>query len=219
MLERSRRVELALECALGLILGARVEAGVNAQARPGEILLVVVAAQRATHEVEVRRVVGPGGAARDAERGARRGGRLGRRDDPLIGHDFQHQVAARAGALGVAARIVVRRPAHDRDQQRYLREVELRERLAEVELAREPEAVDGAVAVLPEEDLIDIGVHEIGLGEMRIERHRHDRLTQLPREGLAGAEEVAAHQLLREGAAALLDLAGAHVDPRRAQHR
>ena len=211
--------QLALERALGLILGARIEAGVNAQARLGEILLVIVAPQRAAHEIEIRRVVGARRAGGDAKRRAGRGSRLGRLDDALIGEDFQHQVAPCARALGMAARIVVGRPAHDRDQQRNLRQVELRERLAEVELAREPEAVDGAVAVLAEEDLIDIGVHEIGLGEVRIERHRHDRLAQLSRERLAGIEEVAAHQLLREGAAALLDLAGAHVDPGRAQHR
>jgi hypothetical protein len=82
---------------------------------------------------------------------------------------------------------------HDRDQQRHLRQIELGERLAEVELAGKPEAVDGAVAVLAEEDLIDVGVHEIGLGEVRVERQRHHRLAQLARERLPGIEEVAAH--------------------------
>ena len=39
-------------------------------------------------------------------------------------------------------------------------------------------------AILAEEDLIDIGIHEIRFGEVRIERHRHDRLAQLARERL-----------------------------------
>ena len=78
--------------------------------------------------------------------------------------------------------------------------------------------MDRTAAVLAEEDLIDIGVHEIGLAEVRIERHRHDRLAQLARQRLARGEKVAAHQLLGEGAGALLDLSGARVHPQRAQN-
>src|SRR5690606_41936105 len=47
-------------------------------------------------------------------------------------------------ALGVAARIVVRRSTHNRDQQRNLVHVELGQRFAEVEAARQAEAVHRA---------------------------------------------------------------------------
>src|SRR5207248_138750 len=135
------------------------------------------------------------------------------------GHDLEDEVAAGARALGMAPRVVVRGSTDHRDEERHLREVELGERLAEIELAGEPEAVNGAIAVLAEEDLVDVGVHEIRLGEVRIQRHRHDRFANLARERLSRAEEVASHQLLREGAPALLDLPGAHVHPESAQHR
>src|SRR5262249_2989119 len=136
----------------------------------------------------------------------------------LLRHLAQYQVAARECTLRMAPRIVVRGSAHDRDQQRHLRKIELRKWLAEVELTREPEAVNGTVSILTEEDLIDVGIHEIGLAEVCIERHRHGGLAQLAREGLARAQEVTAHQLLRERASSLLDLVGAHVDPGGAQH-
>ena len=211
--------ELVVERLLGLLLGARFEAGVDAQARLGEVLVVIVAPQGAAHEVEVRGVIRTRRAAADTERLVRGRARLPGSHDPLVGHDLEDQVAARPRALGVAPRIVIRGSADHRDQQRHFRQVELRERLAEIELAGEAKAVNRAVAVLTEEDLVDVRVHEIGLGEVRIQRHRHDRFTHLARQRLPRTEEVAAHQLLRERAAALLDLAGAHVDPQRAQHR
>ena len=77
--------------------------------------------------------------------------------------------------------------------------------------------MDGALPVLPEEDLVDVGVHQVRLGEVRIERHRHERLAHLARQRLARVQEVAAHQLLRERARALLDLPGARVHPQGAQ--
>ena len=211
--------QLALERVLGLLLGARIEAGVDLEARLGEILVVIVATERAAHEIEVRRVVGAGGPARDPERPPRSGSGLLGLHDALLGHDLEDQVAAGARALGMAPRVVVRGSTDHRDEERHLREVELGERLAEIELAGEPEAVNGAIAVLAEEDLVDVGVHEIRLGEVRIQRHRHDRFANLARERLSRAQEVASHQLLREGAPALLDLPGAHVHPERAQHR
>ena len=47
--------------------------------------------------------------------------------------------------------VVVRRSAHQRHQQRDLGEIELRERLAEIELARETKAVHRALAILAED--------------------------------------------------------------------
>ena len=79
----------------------------------------------------------------------------------------------------MATRIVVSRSAHDRDEQRELVQVELRERLPEVELAREPEAVHRAVAVLAEIDLVDVGVHQVGLVVAKLERDGHEGFVSL----------------------------------------
>ncbi len=116
-------------------------------------------------------------------------------------------------------RVVVRRPTHHGHQQRNLRQVQLRERLAEIELARETEPVHGALAVLPEIDLVHVGVHEIRLREVRLERDRHRRFAQLAAQRLIGRQEVAAHELLREGAAALCDAARFRGSPTRARDR
>src|SRR5205823_5572621 len=130
-----------------------------------------------------------------------------------------NQVATLPDTLRMAAGIVVGRAADDRNEQRHFRQIELGQRLAEVELAGEPEPVDGAIAILAEKDLIDVGVHEIGLAEVRIERDRHDRLARLAPQRLPRIEKIASDQLLCQGAAALLDLACAHVDPQRARNR
>ena len=61
-----------------------------------------------------------------------------------IGEFLQHEVAARARAVGMFARIVIGRPFDQPDQQRELTDVELIEGLGEVILAAEPEAVDRA---------------------------------------------------------------------------
>ncbi len=116
-------------------------------------------------------------------------------------------------------RIVVGGAAHDGDQQAEFGEVKLTERLAEVELACKAKAVHGAITVLAQVDLIDIGIHEIRLGEMQLERDRHERFVHLAAHRLARIEEVALHQLLGERAAALRDLVCAQVHPQRAQHR
>ena len=173
--------QLALERALGLILRAWLEARVDAQPRFGQVLIAIVAAQRPAYEIEVCGVIGARGSRGDSERPTRGRGGIGRLDDALLGHLLQDEIAAGECTLRMASWIVVGGPAHDGDQQRHLRQVELGQGFAEVELAGEAKTVNGAVAVLPEEDLVDVGVHEIGLGEMRVQRHRHDRLAELPR--------------------------------------
>ena len=99
--------------------------------------------------------------------------------EPFVGHALQHEVAPLARAIGVTARVVVRGTAHLGDEQRELVQLELCERLAEVELAREPEAVHCARAVLAEIDLVDVGVQQIALVVAHLERHGHERFAQL----------------------------------------
>src|SRR5690606_24312422 len=72
------------------------------------------------------------------------------RDDALRRELLEHEVAAGERALRMPLRVVVRRPAHLRDGQRELVQLELIERLAEVEPAAETEAVNRARAVLCE---------------------------------------------------------------------
>ena len=55
----------------------------------------------------------------------------------------------------------------------------LRKRLAEIELARETEAVHCAVAVLAEIDLVDVRVHQVLLAEVELQQHGHERLLDL----------------------------------------
>src|SRR5690349_24825182 len=111
----------------------------------------------------------------------------------------------------MAARIVVRGAAHLRHEQRELVQLELSERLAEVELAREPEAMDRARAVLTEINLVDVGVQDFALAVAQLERDGHEGLSDLAppsREAAARVrQEVAAHQLLGQSAGAFADLA------------
>ena len=76
-----------------------------------------------------------------------------------------------------------------------------------------------APAVLAEVNLVDVGVHDVRLLEPRFEDERHDRFLALAPQRAAAVEEIALDQLLRQRAAALLDLPGAHVDEQRAQDR
>ena len=155
----------------------------------------------------------------DAERLRRGALRFLVGDHALLGQHAQHEVAAGQRAIGVAPRVVVRGSADDRHHRRDFRKAELRQRLAEVELAREPEAVDRARAVLPEIDLVDVGVHDVRLLEATLENDGHHRFLGLAPQRAPAVEEVALHQLLGQRAAALLDLPGAHVDEHRAQDR
>jgi hypothetical protein len=97
-------------------------------------------------------------------------------------------------------------------------QIELGERLAEVELAREAEAVHRACAVLAEIDLVDVRGHEVVFVIAQLERDRHERLAQLARPAALVAQEVAAHELLRERARTLADLARRKIYQRSAQH-
>ena len=77
----------------------------------------------------------------------------------------------------------------------------------------------GAPAVLAEVNLVDVGVHDVRLLEACLENHGHHGFLGLAAQRPAAVEEVALDELLGQRAAALLDLAGAHVDERRPQDR
>jgi hypothetical protein len=137
---------------------------------------------------------------------------------PFVRHALQHEIAPLARAIGVTARIVVRRASNLGDQQRELVQLELGERFAEVKLARESEAVNGASAILAQVDLVDVCVQQIALVVTDFERHGHERFAQLARPRALVRQEVAPDQLLRQRARAFANLAGRHVDEQRARH-
>ena len=214
-------LEFRGERRLGFLLQQRIERAEYRETSLGQVRFLVVRPELPAHEIEERRVKDRAlvSSLGDAERFLRGGLRFFPGDDVLLGQHAQHHVAASQRAVRMAARIVVRGPADDRNHGRNLRKAELRQRLAEVELAREAEAVDCASAVLPEINLVDIGVHDVRLLEATLEDDGHHRFLGLAPQRAPAVEEIALHQLLGQRAAALLDLPGAHVDEHRPQDR
>ena len=175
----------------------------------------------AAHQVEKGRVVAralPAGLG-DAERTRAGASGVIDRDHALRREQLEHQVAALERALRVPARVVVGRPADDRDHEGDLMKLELGEWLTEIELARETEAVHGALAVLPEIDLVDVGVHDVRLLEARLENHGHHCLLDLAAQRSPAVEEVVLDELLGQRAPALLDLPRADIGEKRTQDR
>src|SRR5882757_6603437 len=78
--------------------------------------------------------------------------------------------------------------------------------------------MNGAVAVLPQEDLIDVGIHEIGLAEMGVEGNGHGRLAHLAYRRTPRVEKVVLDELLGQRAAALLNLTRAQIGPHRTRN-
>ncbi len=211
--------ELPVQRELGLLLSTRLQAGVDPQACLGQILLAIVASQHAAHEVEIARIVGADAACQNTQRFPGRGLCRLAAHDSLVRHELEHEVTSRLSTSRMTTGIVIGGSAHDRDHRCDFGQIQLRQRFAEIELARKPEAMHRPVAVLAEEDLVDVGVHEIGLAEMRLEREGHDGLLHLARYRAPRIEEVAPDELLGERAAALLELARPHIDPQRPQER
>ncbi|MNE07934.1 hypothetical protein D3C80_1005740 [compost metagenome] len=73
--------------------------------------------------------------------------------------------------------------------------------------------MDGALAVLAEEHLVQVGLEDLALVVVQLQQHRHHGLGGLARDAaLVGQIEVL-HQLLGQGTAALAQLAGRGIDP------
>ncbi|MNQ38873.1 hypothetical protein D3C85_524670 [compost metagenome] len=73
--------------------------------------------------------------------------------------------------------------------------------------------MDGALAVLAEEHLVQVGLEDLALVVVQLQQHRHHGLSGLARDAaLVGQVEVL-HQLLGQGTAALAQLAGRGIDP------
>ena len=115
----------------------------------------------------------------------------------------QDEIAALERALWVAVGVVVRRALDQADQQRRLCEREVLHFLAKIELRGQPDAVDGAVAVLAEVDLVEVRFEDFGLVVVQLQQHRHDELGELALQGALRSQEEVLDELLGERAAAL----------------
>jgi hypothetical protein len=111
----------------------------------------------------------------------------------------------------VASRVVKRRSSDLRDEERDLVQLELRQRLAEIEAAGQTEPVDGPSAVLREVDLVDVRLKQCVLVVPELECNGHEGFADLSPERPFGGQKVAAHELLCQRAAALLNLSCSHV--------
>ena len=131
---------------------------------------------------------------------------------------LQHEVAPRAGAVGVSARVIIGRTLDQPDQQRQFTDVEFGEGLGEVILAGKSEAVDRARAVLAEIHLVEVGHQDFLLGKVRLEPQCHHGLGRLPAEGLLVRQKVIFHELLGQRTATLHHTAGPQVGPERAHY-
>ena len=123
----------------------------------------------------------------------------------------QYGIAACLGALRVTARVVITGAFEQRHQGRQLVGFQLFQRAAKVELSAQAHAVDGAVAVLAQVHLVQIGLENLLLAVMQLEQHRHRHFHQLARQGAILGEPEILHQLLGQGAAALDQAAGLDV--------
>ncbi len=106
--------------ALRASLRARVETRVYGEPRGGQIRLGIVPLQVPADQVEIGWHVA---AARRAQSERRRGGAFCIRgiDQVRVRNHLQHEVATRAGALGMLARIVIGRSLDQPNQQREFR--------------------------------------------------------------------------------------------------
>ena len=208
-------LQIQLQCALRGRLRARIEARVHGKARGSEIRLGVVALQMAPDQIEIGGYVTAAGR-HQPKRGCGGALRSGGVDQMRLGELLQHEIAPRARAVGMFARIVIGRPFDHPDQHRDFTGIELGERLGEVILAAESEAMDCTRTVLAEIHLVEVGDEDFLFGEMRLEPRRHDRLGRLPVESLLVRQEVILDELLRQRAATLHHVTGPQVRPQRA---
>jgi len=131
----------------------------------------------------------------------------------LLGDQVEDQVTPRQRTVRVTPRVVIRRPLDHANQQGDLVQFQLRQRLAEEELAGQAEAMHGALAILADEYFVEVGLEDLALVVMHFQQHGHHRFSQLTGEAtLAGQVEVF-HQLLGQGTAALAHRTGRSVDP------
>src|SRR5439155_6301344 len=101
-------------------------------------------------------------------------------------------------------------------EQRRFGEGEIPRRFAEIVSRRGAYAVNGAVSILAEVDLVEISLEDRPLVIAQLEDQRDGGLAKLAEGSPSGGEEEVLGQLLGQGAAALHHGAGAQVGDQRA---
>ena len=87
------------------------------------------------------------------------------------------------------------------------------QRLAEVVLAGQAEAVNGALSVLTEKHLVEVRLEDFPLVVMQLQQQGHRRFHRLAAEGAFAGQEEVLHQLLGQGTTALAQPAGTDIHP------
>ena len=133
----------------------------------------------------------------------------------------QGEVAAVQRALGIATRVVMRRPLDDADQQRDLFGGQRIELAPEPELRSRRHTVDSLAAPLAHVHLVHVRLQDGAFVVTHLQDQGEQDLVELAAYGdfLADAQQAAAGQLLGQRAGALLALAcGTHGDPERTHY-
>ena len=118
------------------------------------------------------------------------------------------------GALRFLARIVHARPFDHADQGGEFVQFQPVQWAIEVEMAGQPETVDGTIGVLAEIDFVEVGFENLILAVVHLQQQRHQHLGGLARERAFRGEEEILDQLLGERAAALDALSGHGLEQR-----
>ncbi len=127
--------------------------------------------------------------------------RLG--DDILAQHLLQHHVAPLQRQFRMFARIIHRGPLDHAHQHCDLLRLQPVQRPVEIEIAGQAKAVNRAVAILPEKNLVEIGLENLILAVVHLQQQRHQHLVRLARQRALRRQEEILDQLLGERAAAL----------------
>ena len=106
------------------------------------------------------------------------------REEALVVHQPQHDVAPAHGPLGVRARVVERGELGQRRECGRFRDVQLGRVLAEVDLRRGLDSVGPGAEV----DLVEIQLEDRVLGKVALDLHGHPRFLELPGERLLAAD-------------------------------
>src|SRR3989304_787367 len=135
---------------------------------------------------------------------------------PRLLHLVGHHVPAAEGRLGVVEGVRGVGRTDEGGDEGGLRHREVLQVLAEEDLRRLTDAVDAERASLPEVHIVQVELEDVVLAGAALEDDREVRFEELPAESPLRGEEVVLHQLLGEGAGALLDLSAPEVVHERA---
>ncbi len=205
----------------GLALQNRINAGEHAQTAGGDLAHAVALTQFALRPVQHGRNFSAQRARRlhDAQRLLLPAlGVFGRQ--LLHGNQpAQHMIAPRPCTVRMPPRRVIRRSADDTDQQRRFGQIQFGQRFAKVVACSQTDAVDRALTVLAEKDLVQIGFENFVLAVVPVQHQRHQAFTDFPPPAALVIEEIVFHQLLGQRRSALHGFPLTDIGPGGAQYR